>query len=252
LDRATGEFLWGKQYVEMLNWTDGIDPKTGLPNSYDPSLKLQVYNNVAARRGKGATVMCPGLVGGKNWQPAAFSEITKLLYVSTTEGCQNTMVAEEAQVTTITGGEFKVATAAGWRGRGVAPLDQQPALPEGAAALKNSVVAINAATGETVAKVMMEVKPQGMLATAGNLVFGSDRAGFLTAYDPETLKVLWKYNVGTALFGPPMTYAVDGVQYVAVLAGGASQGKDPAVQLFIPTDAVYVFALPENMTTAAQ
>jgi alcohol dehydrogenase (cytochrome c) len=251
LDRGTGEFLWGKQYVEMLNWTDGIDPKTGLPTSYDASLKLQVYNGVAARRGQGATVMCPGLVGGKNWQPAAFSEISKLLYVSTAEGCQNTMVAEEAKVPTITGGDFNVATAAGWRGRGVAPFDQQPKLPEGAAALKSSVVAINAATGETVAKVMMEVKPQGMLATAGNLVFGSDRAGYLTAYDPETLDVLWKHNVGTALFGPPMSYSVGDTQYVAVLAGGAGQGSDPAVQLFVPTDALYVFALPQSVTAAS-
>ena len=245
LDRVTGEFLWGEQYVTMLNWTDGLDPKTGRPNSYDENLKLQVYNGVAARRGAGATVMCPGLVGGKNWQPAAYSDITKYVYASAAEGCQNTMTAEEAKRPTVTGGDFELTSAVGWRGRGVAPRDQQPPLPEGAAALKNSIVAINAATGEVVTKLLVDNKAQGMLATAGNLVFASDRAGFLTAYDPETLEVVWEQNVGTALYGPPMTYGFEGKQYVAVLAGGAPSGSDPAVQNMVPTDAVYVFTLPQ-------
>ncbi|MCF1742756.1 pyrroloquinoline quinone-dependent dehydrogenase [Paradevosia shaoguanensis] len=251
LDRGSGEFVFGQKYVEMLNWTDGLDPKTGLPTSYDPKSQVQTYNGVAARRGGGAEVMCPGLVGGKNWQPAAFSEISKLLYVSSTEGCQNTMVAEEAPNPTITGGTFNVATAAGWRGRGVAPVDKQPPLPEGAKELKSSLVAIDAATGATVKKLLMEVKPNGLLATAGNLVFGSDKAGFLTAYDPTSLDVVWQQNVGTALYGPPMTYAVNGKQFVAVLAGGAGSGSDPAVQNFQPTDAVFVFSLPGSVPSAA-
>src|SRR5690606_28774974 len=209
------------------------------------------YNGVAARRGQGATMMCPGLGGGKNWQPAAFSEITGMLYVSAAEGCQNQMTAEVAPEPTVTGGDFDLTSAVGWRGRGVAPIDQRPEMPDGAEDLAFSLVAIDAATGETTAKALIDIRAQGVLATAGDLIFTSDRAGFLTAYDPVTLDQVWQQNVGTALYGPPISYAYEGRQYVAVLAGGAGNGgDDPAVSSFVPSDALYVCALPETVASA--
>jgi alcohol dehydrogenase (cytochrome c) len=244
-DRTNGQFLEGKQYVKILNWTDGLDPKTGAPVSYNPDSKLQTYvAGSVARRGGGASLMCPGLTGGKNWQPASYSDTDHLLYVSAAEGCNNTYTAEEAPAPTITGGTFKLTDPKGWRGRGFAPADKRPALPEGAADLKFSVNAINPLTGEVVAKQFLDQQAQGMLSTAGGLVFAGDKAGNVTAYDAKTLEVKWQGNVGTAIYGPPMTYTVDGKQYIAILAGGpGATGADPSLQFYVPQDSLYVFSL---------
>jgi alcohol dehydrogenase (cytochrome c) len=245
-DRTNGQFLSGQQYVQFLTWTNGLDPKTGKPTSYNPDSKLQTYAaGSVARRGGPASLMCPGLTGGKNWQPASFSESSNLLYVAASEGCNNTYTAEAAPEPTVTGGTWKLTDPKGWRGRGFAPAAKRPAMPDGAAALHFSLNAIDPATGKVVAKQMMDDEEQGLLSTAGGLVFGGDHAGNLTAYDPKTLAVLWQRNVGTALYGPPMTFSVDGKQYVAILAGGpaSTTSKDPSVAFFVPQDALYVFAL---------
>jgi len=87
----------------------------------------------------------------------------------------------------------------------------------------------------------------GMLATGGDLVWGSSSNGNLYAYDAETLKEVWSFNVGTSLAGPPMSYSVDGKQYIAVLAGASPAAQDkklvPQSEFFVPTDALFVFAL---------
>jgi outer membrane protein assembly factor BamB len=84
-----------------------------------------------------------------------------------------------------------------------------------------------------------------MLSTAGGLVFGSNPTGELTAYDAKNLDVLWSFNVGTGLSGPPITYGYDGKQYIAVLAGrtpssGAIEA-DPSLNFYTPQDQLYVF-----------
>ncbi len=232
LDRTSGEFITGREYLDFVNWSGGLDPKTGMPNTYDPTVRRQTYaEGTVSSRGMGPGLMCPGLAGGKNWQPATLSAQTGLLYVTAREGCNNHYTAVEAPVPTITGGDYNVVQVAGWRGRGTAPEDQRPPIPENVDG-GTSLTAINPITSEVVAKVRTDDLPQGLLSTAGGLIFGGQRNGLFKAYDDETLEVVWEYNTVQGLYSPPITFEVDGKQFVAVLAGG------PGFQV----DAMYVFS----------
>lgn len=242
-ERATGQLVHATQYVDDLNWTTGIDQKTGLPLSYDPAADLQKYAaGTVGSRDALPGIYCPTLGGGKNWQPASYSAKTKLVYFTSNEGC-SAYVPTEAPQTTITGGEYDVVAAQKeWNGRLPAPEGTE--LP---AEQAGSVVAVDPVTGKTVAKIHLTARGNGMLATAGGLVFGSDRAGWIYAYDDQTLEELWKFNVGTSLGSPPIAYAVNGKEYIAVLAGAAPAtaqiSEDPALQYFVPMDAMFVFAV---------
>lgn len=242
-DRASGALRNATQYVDDLNWTTGIDQKTGLPLSYDPAAELQKY--VAGTVGTRETtpgIYCPTLGGGKNWQPASFSAKTGLVYIASNEGC-SAYVPTEAPNPTITDGDYDVVAAQKeWNGRLPAPEGTELPAPQ-----SGSVVAVDPSTGETKAKIRMPARGNGMLATAGGLVFGTDRAGWIYAYDDETLKELWKFNIGTSIGSPAMSYAVDGKQYVAVLAGAAPSTAqieaEPALKYFVPQDSLYVFSI---------
>jgi glucose dehydrogenase len=81
----------------------------------------------------------------------------------------------------------------------------------------------------------------GTLATAGGLVFTGEANGHFRAYDAATGAALWSYQTGAGVGAPPMSYAVDGRQFIAV-ATGRAQGEGPAH----PGGAIRVFALPER------
>ena len=78
---------------------------------------------------------------------------------------------------------------------------------------------IDIASGEVKKKLLLDQKQWGYNATAGGLVFGADSLGDIYAYDALTLDQLWVFNVGTGIKAPAMSFAVNGKQYVAVLAG---------------------------------
>ena len=83
-------------------------------------------------------------------------------------------------------------------------------------------MALDPATGKTKWRFDMERTPSGgVLATAGGLVFVGDNFGYLIAFDARTGKVLWKFQTGAAISAPPVTYTVDGKQYIAMAAGSA-------------------------------
>src|SRR5690606_8879382 len=135
-------------------------------------------------------IYCPTLGGGKNWQPSSYSPKTGLAYVTSNEGC-SAYLPTEAPNPTITGGEYDVVAAQQeWNGRLPAPEGTELPAPG-----TGSVIAIDPLTGEVKQKVHMAARGNGMLATAGGLVFMSDRAGWMYAYDDETLEELWKFNV---------------------------------------------------------
>src|SRR6266853_276284 len=91
LDRVNGSFIAGKQYVDQLNWTTGLDPKTGRPLDYDPAGNVQYY--VADSHGTRARPLsnrvCPSIQGGKNWEPGAYNPELGLLYITSIEGCND-------------------------------------------------------------------------------------------------------------------------------------------------------------------
>src|SRR5260370_1718176 len=86
LDRANGSFIKGGQYVNELNWTKGLDPKTGKPLEYDPKLDVQKYAPEArALRGEGMKRTCPTWHGGIAYQPTAYNPGKKIAYGAGTE-----------------------------------------------------------------------------------------------------------------------------------------------------------------------
>jgi alcohol dehydrogenase (cytochrome c) len=87
----------------------------------------------------------------------------------------------------------------------------------------------------------------GALATAGNLVFLGEQDGTFGAYDAKTLQQVWSFSTGTGIQAPPVTFAVNGKQYVAVLAGSRQNvnvyGLAPEIKNMVPASMLYVFAL---------
>jgi alcohol dehydrogenase (cytochrome c) len=96
LDRINGSFSHGKQYVNELNWTTGLDPKTGRPLNYDPNKDVQDYTpgSHSTRARPTSDKLCPAHTGGKNWEPSAYNPELGLLYIPSIEGCFLEMVTQ--------------------------------------------------------------------------------------------------------------------------------------------------------------
>jgi alcohol dehydrogenase (cytochrome c) len=236
LDRTNGSFITGKQYVDELNWTPGLDPKTGRPLNYDPNTDIQIYAPGShGMRGQPSTRTCPTNVGGKNWEPSAYNPELNLLFIPSIEGC-NTIETLEQKDMEDQGGPSKARE----RFTGGSAKTVQR--------LYGSLKAVDPVTGETKASLKMDYPNYGgALATAGNLVFLGEADGTFGAYDAKTLKQVWSFNVGTGINAPPITYSVNGKQYVAVLAGSRQNvniyGLAPEIKNMAPASMLYVFAL---------
>jgi alcohol dehydrogenase (cytochrome c) len=208
-DTATGEFLTSVPYMEDINWTAGIDPKTGKPVDYNPELDLQVYAGVASMNPNDPVkAVCPTIAGGNNFWPSAFSQRTNLLYVPAMEGC----VTVTMDTTRHGGGNL------GWQG-GSYVVDQR---------LESSMTAVDPVNATVAGRVAMDYPNySGALATAGGLVFTALTDGTVLALDDTTLETLWSVNVGVGFTAPPMTYAAGDRQYVAITSGlsGPARGK---------------------------
>src|SRR3984893_15627932 len=88
LDRTNGSFIAGAQYVDQLTWTKGLDPKTGRPLDYDPAKDVQSYvEGSHPSRANPVATRCPSTPGGKNWEPAAYNPELNLIYIPSSEGC---------------------------------------------------------------------------------------------------------------------------------------------------------------------
>ena len=209
LDRINGSFISGKQYVDELNWTPGLDPKTGKPLNYDPAGNVQTYNigSHGNRANPLSNRLCPTIQGGKNWEPSAYNPQTGLLYVPSIEGCAKARTVEQKDMEDQGG-------AAKFRERFTGGGAEWPERTYGA--LKG----IDPVTGEikVVAKLTYP-NFAGALTTAGNLVFLGHLDGTFSAYDAKTLQEVWSFNTGTGINAPPISYSVNGKQYIAVLVG---------------------------------
>jgi alcohol dehydrogenase (cytochrome c) len=84
----------------------------------------------------------------------------------------------------------------------------------------------------------------GLLGTAGGLIFTGHRDGRFSAYDKDTMQEVWHFNTGSSIGAPPMTFSVDGQQYVAVLTGGGpGRVRHPALASVNNSPMLFVFAL---------
>jgi hypothetical protein len=153
---------------------------------------------------KGTRQICPYVAGGTNFWPSSYSRKTGLLYVPTHEGCGRVTTDTSAHVIgRITGG------AGGDVGR-----------------ITGSLLAIDPATSEVKKRVDMPYpNSAGALSTAGGIVVTAMIDGTILAYDDQTLDELWRINVGSGFNAPPITYAVNGKQYIAIASGLCCDGR---------------------------
>jgi alcohol dehydrogenase (cytochrome c) len=207
LDRANGSFIKASQYVNELNWTKGLDPKTGMPVEYDPKLDLQRYipETRALRADRGTMKRaCPTWHGGVAHQPTAYNPVKHIAYGVGTEGCFSQEGAEVAYKPG--GGEDKTKS-------------QQRKYTSDL--YYGSITAYDTVNHKIVAKAVTDIENRsGALVTAGGVVFTALQDGWIVAYDDEKLEELWRFNVGTPLKGAPVTYAIGPKQYIAVQTSG--------------------------------
>ena len=210
LDRATGRFLGGRPFV-ALNWAEGLDD-SGRP--------------VETPQPPGAPTY-PGIAGATNWYSPAYSPRTELFYVP----------AWEDYATVFGGGPQVYVAGRSFTGRvldfprtwqPVPDAPVPPTLSRGPvnhwtdAAGRGAVLALDALTGEERWRFeMTDVIRSGILTTASDLLFTGARSGYFQALDARTGALLWKASLGSQIVNGPITYAVDGKQYVAVIAGQA-------------------------------
>ena len=192
LDRTNGKFLQATPFVQKLNWATGIDA------SGRPALSGKVPTE------KG-TYICPGIVGATNWFSPSYNPGTGLFYVMALESCNLYFTKSEPE-------PFKLGET--YYGTGTRlPADEQS---------KKILLALSAVDGKEVWRYPQAGQGNswgGTLTTAGGLVFFGDDASSFEAVDAENGRPLWHFNTGQSFSASPMTYAVDGVQYVVLSAG---------------------------------
>ena len=189
IDRETGEFLVGTPFARQT-WAEGLD-ENGRP--------IRVPNTAPTPEG---VVVSPPIGGGTNWWSPAFSPRTQLFYVNAFDGEQEYFTRDEEYVE----GE----TFMGGGGNNVLPIDHY----------QSYIRAIEPATGNI--RWEYPIAPRstsGLLSTEGDLIFGGTVDGWFFALDAVSGEELWHINVGSRVHSGPMTYAVDGRQYVSIAAG---------------------------------
>lgn len=199
LDRETGQFISGAPFVTGVTWATGLDPKTGRPIESPGVAEMK------------PTIVSPGPDGAHNWNPMAFSPATGFVYLAAKSDTQ-----------------FLHAPDAKWK----YDADKNNLGQDGSydGPLNARLVSMPPAKGELVA--WDPVKQQaawrvsypslvggGVLATAGNLVFQGRADGILAAYRASDGMPLWQFDAGTGIMAPPVTYSVDGNQYMTVMVG---------------------------------
>jgi alcohol dehydrogenase (cytochrome c) len=190
LDRTTGKFLRATPFVEKLNWAKGVDA-SGRPI---------VSGRIPSAKG---TDICPGVVGATNWFSPSYNPDTRLFYVMALEGCSTYFASPRKFIK----GETYYNT-----GTKVPPGEH----------FQKILLALSVADGKTGWRYPQVGRGDswgGTMTTAGGLVFFADDAGSFEGVEAATGRALWHFNTGQSMHASPMSYAVDGVQYVAIAAG---------------------------------
>jgi alcohol dehydrogenase (cytochrome c) len=190
LDRTTGEFLRATQLIDKVTWATGIDAKgrpIAVPDK-DPTPK--------------GNWVCPSVKGATNWMGQSYNPGTGLLYVITLEQCgmYTSSSQEPVPMKNFSGGG---------------------ATEEGGQVILR---AIDPKTGRRAWEYPMTGAGRmwtGTVSTAGGVVFTGDDDGHMVALDAKTGRHLWHFSVGENLTASPITYEVDGKQYVAIASSTA-------------------------------
>lgn len=227
LDRATGEFLWATPTV-MQNVIQDIDGATGA---------VTENPEVIFRESEQIVFVCPTWTGGKDWEAGAYSPLTNTMYYPLRNTCANMMATADFESDTA-----QSLTAGGQGGLAIYSLAARHQIAPGTDNL-GTVRAISAETGETSWLYEQRAGTMSLAATGGGLIFGGDSNGRFRAHDHETGEVLWEVNLGSSVSGYPITFAVDGRQYVAVNTGNGQINLTPELRPSRGSN-LFVFALP--------
>ena len=190
LDRTDGKFLSAVRFVEKMNWAKGID-EHGRP------IRSGVQPTANGTR------VCPGFSGATNWYSPSFNPSTKLFYFMASENCEIYLVSAEK----FTPGQTYYSTGAR---RSPSDRSQKMLLAFELGADKPKWAYPQAGNGQS---------SGGTMTTAGGLVFFGDDSQSFEAVDAETGAALWHFNTGQDIHASPMSYAVNGNQYVSIAAG---------------------------------
>ena len=209
LDRRTGKFLWATPTIRQ-EAVESIDGRTG---------EVKVKPASLFQKKGDQSLLCPSMIGGKNWPAGAYSPLTKTMYFPLQNTCANITVVIDSR---------KERSSYGIRADAM--------ITPGTTNL-GSIHAINAVTGKTEWKFEQRAGTTSLVTTGGGLLFGGDAAGRFRAYDQRTGQILWQTNFGSQVTGFPISFAVGERQYIAVSTGSAVEhGRTSAAHAGDPAD----------------
>jgi PQQ-dependent dehydrogenase (methanol/ethanol family) len=193
IDRLSGEVLSAEPFVH-INSSHGIDLRTGRP---------RVAHEKSPVLGKVIRDICPAAPGGKDWQPAAFSPRTGLVYIPHQNLC---MDVESLEANYISGTPY---------------VGMNVRMKAGPGGHRGELTAWDPVSAKPAWKLVERFPVwSGALVTAGDVVFYGTMEGYFKAVDARSGAPLWQFKTGSGIIGQPVTYrGPDGKQYVAVLAG---------------------------------
>jgi alcohol dehydrogenase (cytochrome c) len=198
LDRTNGQFVYGEPTVPGINWAKGLDPVTGRP---------EVNSDMVAQSGGPEIApIVPSLEGAIDWQPLAFNPDLGYVFFMSNDWAMGYQFWEESKVTPPANGEWYLGA------------DYQMYLTS---EHPGNFVGLDVANRKVLWRVTSPTPFwAGALATETGLVFTGDMRGYFMAIDARTGTVLWQFPTGSGIIGSPITYELDGIQYVAVPSGG--------------------------------
>ena len=224
LDRTSGEFIYAVPTIEGINWTTGLDPKDGRPQVNEAMRPIS--------GGKTIEPIVPGLEGGTNWFPMAYNPDLGYVFFATNHWAM-AMTASKPEDVEYTPGEPYMGV-----------NYQMYRLEDDIGYVKAFDVANKEFLWETPSPLPLF---SGLLATKSGLVFTGDQLGHALALDARTGETLWRFQTGSAINASPITYELDGTQYVAILSG---LGGDPSFYFKGPKGGMlWVFALENQAPT---
>ena len=198
LDRTNGHFIYGEPIVPGLNWAFGLDPDSGRPD-VNPAM-------IGASGGPEVGPIIPSLEGAIDWQPLAYNPDLRYLYFMSNQWAMGYKMWEEDQFEVPTNGEWYLGA------------DYQQYMTSDN---PGNFVAFDVIERKVVWRA---VSPApfwaGAVATSTGLVFTGDMRGYFMALDAHNGTVLWQFQTGSGIIGSPITYELDGTQYLAVPSGG--------------------------------
>ena len=202
LDRATGALISAKPYT-FVNWASGVDMKTGRP----------IETVIARYPGNDPAPVVPGPLGAHSWQPMSYSPLTALVYIPVNDVSFKYKSPAHFEFKKLAANYGVDVVAAG--------MPQDPKIKQ---AILDTVKGKLVAWDPVQQKQAWTVERAGpwnggVLSTAGNLVFEGTASGTFEAYRAKTGEKLWSFPAQTGVMAGPVTYTVNGEQYVAVLAG---------------------------------